>query len=903
MKLRPEFEGTRSNLMNWESVPSLDTCLNDLLREEQHLLTQTTMEQQRSAYVPVAYAAQGWPYHQGMSYSTPQEIRMAISSRHSILNTVPLTQSAPAHVQPVTLDMIQQMIIFAFSALGLSGKPLSTSSPWYFDSEASHHMTNNAESLTNVNKYFGNLKIHTACGNHLPITATGDVSPSLTDVFVSPGLTTNLVFVGQLVDNNCKVEFSKSGCVVQDQQSRRMIAKGPKVGRLFPLQFPLSSFLTFVSCNSAHVDYRVWHKRLGHPNSNDFLQTHDIISQRSCLSTPQQNGVAERKSRHLLDVVRILLLESSTPSRFLCEALSTAIHLINRLPSPTLNHNSPFTRLFGHPLSYSNLRTFGCVCYVHLHAHEHTKLTAQSIPCAFLGYSVHQKGFLCYDPNLRCIRVSRNAIKHECWRKAVETELLALEENQTWDVVPCPSSVKPHGSKFVFSVKLRFDGFIDRYKARLVALGNKQEYGLDYDETFAPVAKMTIVRTILALAASQSWPLHQMDVKNAFLHGDLKEEVYLKLPSNMPTSSPNDVCKLKRSLYGLKQAPRVWFEKFRSTLLGFSFTQSQYDSSIFIQRTSMGIVVLLVYVDDIVITAFDLKAISAVQTLFHERSWLAHLFLGFRGPSSTLHQHKYSQDLVQLAGLTNTTSVDTPMELNVKYRRDDGELLKDPTTYRKLVGSLIYLTITRPDISYVVHTVNKFMQAPRHHHLSTVCRIIRYILGTPSRGLFFLTSSSLQLQAYSDADWAGCPDIRRSTTGWCMFLGDALISWKCKKQDHVSKSITEAEYRAMSDACSEIIWLRGLLTEFRFSPIHPTPLHADNTSAIQIATNPVYHERTKHIEVDCHSIREAYDHQVITRPHVSTTLQIAEIFTKSMPRQRHHFLVGKLMLVDSPASI
>jgi hypothetical protein len=163
-------------------------------------------------------------------------------------------------------------------------------------------------------------------------------------------------------------------------------------------------------------------------------------------------------------------------------------------------------------------------------------------------------------------------MEHECWRKAIETELLALEENQTWDIVPYPSSVNPLGSKFVFSIKRRSDGSIDRYKARLVALGNKQEYGLDHDETFTPVAKMTTVRTILALAASQSWPLYQMDVKNVFLYGDLKEDVYLKLPSGMSTSLSNDVCKLKRSLYGLKQALRVWFDKFRSTLQGFSFT-------------------------------------------------------------------------------------------------------------------------------------------------------------------------------------------------------------------------------------------------------------------------------------------------------------------------------------------
>ena len=165
-------------------------------------------------------------------------------------------------------------------------------------------------------------------------------------------------------------------------------------------------------------------------------------------------------------------------------------------------------------------------------------------------------------------------MEHECWQIAMQAELQALEENHTWDIVPCPPTVKPIGSKWVFSVKLRPYGSLDRYKARLVALGNKQEYGVDYEETFAPVAKMTTVRTILAIAALQSWRLHQMDVKNVFLHGNLHKEIYIKLPSGMTTSSPHDVCKLRRSLYGLKQVPRAWFEKFRSTLLSFSFTQS-----------------------------------------------------------------------------------------------------------------------------------------------------------------------------------------------------------------------------------------------------------------------------------------------------------------------------------------
>jgi hypothetical protein len=243
------------------------------------------------------------------------------------------------------------------------------------------------------------------------------------------------------------------------------------------------------------------------------------------------------------------------------------------------------------------------------------------------------------------------------------------------------------------------------------------------------------------------------------------------------------------------------------------------------------------------------------------------------------------------------------MEVNLKHRREEGDLLADLTIYRQLVGSLNYLIITRPDISFVVQQVSQFMQTPRHLHLAVVRRIIRYLRGSPGRGLFFLAGSPLSLVAYSDVDWAGCLDTRWSVIGWCMFLGNSLISWKSKKQARVSKSSIESEYQAMFAACSEILWLHGLLAELGFSQSDTTPLQADNTSAIQIAANPVYHERTKHIEVDCHSIREAMDNRVISLPHVSTDLQIADVFTKAMIRQCHQFLMGKLMLLDRPASI
>ena len=211
----------------------------------------------------------------------------------------------------------------------------------------------------------------------------------------------------------------------------------------------------------------------------------------------------------------------------------------------------------------------------------------------------------------------KQAIEHKCWKIAMQAELQALEENHTWDIAPCPPTVTPIRSKWVFSIKLHSDGSLDRYKARLVALGNKHEYGVDYEETFAPVAKMTTVRTILAIAASQSWRLHQMDVKNGFLHGDLQEEIYMKLPSDMTTSSPHDVCKLKRSLYGLKQEPHAWFEKFHSTLISFNFIQSQYHYSLFLHTSTSSIVILLVYVDVIIITGTDCGLITKLQQLLH----------------------------------------------------------------------------------------------------------------------------------------------------------------------------------------------------------------------------------------------------------------------------------------------
>uniref|UniRef100_A0A2N9GJZ0 Integrase catalytic domain-containing protein n=1 Tax=Fagus sylvatica TaxID=28930 RepID=A0A2N9GJZ0_FAGSY len=428
----------------------------------------------------------------------------------------------------------------------------------------------------------------------------------------------------------------------------------------------------------------------------------------------------------------------------------------------------------------------------------------------------------------------REASSDPLWQQAMKEELDALLKTGTWDLVDLPAGKSAIGCKWVYKIKTRSDGTVDRYKARLVAKGFTQEYGIDYEETFAPVARLSSIRTLIAVSASRHWPLFQMDVKNAFLNGELTEEVYMQLPpgfSQPPGFSPK-VCRLRRALYGLKQAPRAWFAKFSSTI-------SQHD--------------------DMIITGDDVQGIQNLKRFLVSSS----------SDGYYLTQAKYTSDLISRVGITDSKIVDTPIEYNNRLNTHDGEPLPDATLYRQLVGSLVYLTVTRPDISYAVHIVSQFMAAPRSLHYAAVLRILRYLKGTLFHGLHFSSQSSLTLQAYSDADWAGDPTDRRSTTGYCFLLGDSLISWRSKKQSDLGID------------CSTAV-----------------PIHCDNRSAIQIAHNDVFHERTKHIEIDCHFVRHHLLQGTLQLRSVSSQDQLADIFTKPMPPGRFRDLISKLKLVS-----
>ncbi|GKV50509.1 hypothetical protein SLEP1_g57212 [Rubroshorea leprosula] len=351
------------------------------------------------------------------------------------------------------------------------------------------------------------------------------------------------------------------------------------------------------------------------------------------------------------------------------------------------------------------------------------------------------------------------AVKDENWRQAMETEIKALEDNQTWILTELPEGKVPIGCKWVYKIKYKTNGTIERYKARLVAKGFTQQEGLDYHETFAPVAKLVTLRCLLAVAANQNWSLHQLDVQNAFLHGDLHEEVYMKIPLGFSRQGENRVCKLQKSLYGLKQASHNGFAKLSSALLEVGFLSSPVDPSLFTRIN--GAVKMFVLVGVLVLHGNDVAVISFLKSFLHSRFHMKDLgilkyFLGIEVARSSkgifLNQRKYILDILSDSGYMGCKPRAFPMEQNIKLDTSSSELLSNPSLYRRLIGRLLYLTVTRPDITYAVNLLSQFMHEPRQPHLDVVIRVLRYLKSTPGHGLLLPASGTLQLTAYCDSD-------------------------------------------------------------------------------------------------------------------------------------------------------
>ncbi|GJR10953.1 retrovirus-related pol polyprotein from transposon TNT 1-94 [Tanacetum coccineum] len=439
----------------------------------------------------------------------------------------------------------------------------------------------------------------------------------------------------------------------------------------------------------------------------------------------------------------------------------------------------------------------------------------------------------------------KEAMADSAWIEAMQEELHQFDRLQVWELVNKPFGKNIIKLKWLWKNKKDEDQTVIRNKARLVAKGYAQEEGIDFKELFAPVARLEAVRIFVAYAAHKSFPIYQMDVKTAFLNGPLKEEVYVAQPDGfVDPDHPEKVYRLRKALYGLKQAPRAWYDELSKFLISKGFTKGIIDPTLFTIKYGEDILLVQIYVDDIIFGSTNLKFSKRFEKLMHSRFEMSLMgemkfFLGLQIHQSPrgifINQAKYTLEILKKHGMEKGQSIGTPMATKPKLDADLSGEPVDQTDYRSKIGSLMYLTSSRPDIA--VCYCARYQARLTEKHLKEVKRIFRY------------------LRAFSDADHAGYVDTRKSTSGGIQFLGDKLVSWMSKKQDCTAMSSAEAEYVALSASCAQVMWMRTQLQDYGFN-YNKIPLYCDSQSAIAISCNPVQHSRTKHIHTRYHFIKE-----------------------------------------------
>jgi transposase InsO family protein len=485
----------------------------------------------------------------------------------------------------------------------------------------------------------------------------------------------------------------------------------------------------------------------------------------------------------------------------------------------------------------------------------------------------------------------------EQWLKAVNEELESLEKNSTWKLVVRPRNIKPITSKWVFKLKKNADGVPERYKARLVARGFLQKAGIDYQETYAPVAKLATIRTVIAVANQHKMHIHQMDVKTAFLNGKLEEDVFMEIPEGLD-SRPGYVCKLEKSLYGLKQSPLCWNNRFNKFATSIGFERSKHDYCLYVrQKNEESLMYMILYVDDVIIAGKSLNRIKEIKTKLQETFEMTDMgklqhFLGikidYNEPEGKveLSQAAAIQELLERFDMQDCKPVGTPLEtaISIDANKQEEKQTKEP--YRELIGKLMYIMLgSRPDLCYAISYLSRFQDNPSDTHWQYAKRLLRYLKGTESLKLVYdRKEEAPTLEAFADADYANDTETRKSVSGHLIKVFGSTVLWSSKKQQTVALSSAEAEYIAMASACQDVIWMRGLLEDMKIS-LSATTIYEDNQGAIFMAKN-LESKRAKHIDVKYHFIREKVHAKIVEIKHVSTELQQADIMTKSLPKPK-----------------
>ena len=493
-----------------------------------------------------------------------------------------------------------------------------------------------------------------------------------------------------------------------------------------------------------------------------------------------------------------------------------------------------------------------------------------------------------------CYQEAISCEEQEEWDKAMKSEIRSLKKNGTWHLVDRPKDRKVIKSRWVFAVKRKPDGSLIKFKARQVAKGFSQVAGVDYTEVFAPVARAASIRTVLSLSASEGMKMLQFDVCTAFLYGDLDEEIFMEQPEGF-SDGTGRVCRLRKGLYGLKQASRQWNKKFTDFLRAQGLKPTDADPCIFASEEGAHKLILCLYVDDGLICCKSEKRMAAlVRSLkkeFDVTTQPVSCFVGMEvvqeKDTVAVHQEGYIRKMLHKFGMENCKPASTPAEAKLKLTAVDSARegqSRDMTDvpYREAVGSLLYAAvISRPDIAFVVSQLAKHVSKPTQEHWTAVKRVFRYLQGTLAKRIVYRRGSS-SLSGFSDADWGGDRDSRRSTTGFVFMLNGGPVAWQSRLQSSVALSSLEAEYMAMSEATKECIWLRRLLSNLGHEQREKTPLKVDNQSALSLAENPEFHTRSKHIDIRYHFVREAEVKGAVNLQYVASEENMADVLTKPL---------------------
>ncbi|GJY70368.1 retrovirus-related pol polyprotein from transposon TNT 1-94 [Tanacetum coccineum] len=496
----------------------------------------------------------------------------------------------------------------------------------------------------------------------------------------------------------------------------------------------------------------------------------------------------------------------------------------------------------------------------------------------------------------------KEAMADHSWIESMQDELNQFERLQVWELVPRPEGKNVIALKWLWKNKCDAENIVVWNKTHLVAKGYKQEEGIDFEESFSHVARLEVVRMFITYAAHNNITIFQMDVKTAFLNGPLKEEVYVSQPEGfIDLEFPDHVYRLKKTLYGLKQAPRAWYDKLFSFLIEHGFTKGIIDLTLFTRRHGGHILLVQVYVDDIIFGStnpdFSKRFANLIKNNF-EMSMMGEIkfFLRLQVHQSPrgifISQSQYAIELLKKHGLDECVSMSTPMATE----RLDADLHGTPTnqtTYHHMIGGIMYLTASHPDIAFATFVCAHYQARPTVKHLKEVKRIFRYLRQSYNMGLCYSKDSGFKLIAYSDADHAGCKDDCKSTSGGWQFLGGKLVSWSSKKQDCIVMSTAEAEYVSLSVCCAQAIWMRTQLLDYGYK-YNRILMYYDSKSVIAISCNPIQHSKTKHIDIRYHFIKEHVKKGTMENYFVGTEYQLADLFTKALPKERFEYLVHRI---------